>query len=278
MDLSGPVLSLSSTSAGLIAGGDFGRSIYAAPAGAARAAGRTARTSRAALRRSVSAGPAMALGTGAVHVQSGVAFIHPSDAGPPTATALGPTLTGALPLDSLRTLAWLASDDLAVQSVDVYLSRSGPSGPWELLAGCLPNTGLLVWKVTGPNTSNALMRVDAHDIAGNTTTAIGGTAFTIGAPALGVPGTTPVLFALSPASPNPVRGTSRIDFALPVRSRVTLGVYDVQGRLAAILADGELSAGRHALSLDAARLQTGLYFMRLRAPGAELERRVVVIR
>lgn len=43
--------------------------------------------------------------------------------------------------------------------------------------------------------------------------------------------------------PNPFRGRTTVQFALPEASHVTLAVYDVLGRQVALLVDGELPAG-----------------------------------
>jgi hypothetical protein len=86
---------------------------------------------------------------------------------------------------------------------------------------------------------------------------------------LGVLGVEPKdLGALSlSVMPNP--GTSqRVSFVLPQKSQVQLGVYDLLGRRVAILATGELSAGRHDRSWDGKTTggepaPAGIYFYRL---------------
>jgi hypothetical protein len=71
-----------------------------------------------------------------------------------------------------------------------------------------------------------------------------------------------------------------IGFGLPRAARVHLGVYDVQGREAAVLADGEYEAGRHRIRwLGAGAVEEpGLYFVRLTVEGRTLVRRAVVLR
>jgi hypothetical protein len=59
---------------------------------------------------------------------------------------------------------------------------------------------------------------------------------------------------------------------------VRLSLLDVQGRERAVLADDEWAAGRHVLELNAADLEPGLFFVRLQAGGADLRRRLVIIR
>jgi hypothetical protein len=83
---------------------------------------------------------------------------------------------------------------------------------------------------------------------------------------------------LSPVSPTPVHGSASIDFVLPQAGEAQLEVFDTRGRAIARLADGFLPAGRHQVRWDAAALESGVYFVRLRAAGASRVCRAVVIR
>jgi hypothetical protein len=88
--------------------------------------------------------------------------------------------------------------------------------------------------------------------------------------------------ALGRPQPNPTSGAMRLDFAVPRASRVSLGLYDMQGRLVATLVEGMLPAGRHQAVWNGTSggrtVPAGVYFARLRADGADLARRVVVTR
>jgi len=63
--------------------------------------------------------------------------------------------------------------------------------------------------------------------------------------------------------PNPFNPSTIIPFQLPGRAFVTLGVYDVTGRLRATLLKQEMGAGRHEVSLDASNFGSGLYLVRM---------------
>jgi len=95
-------------------------------------------------------------------------------------------------------------------------------------------------------------------------------------------GTLPAEFALLPIGPNPSRGSASIAYDVPRASRVRLSVVDVQGRRAAVLVDGRVVAGHHALGLEApnalASARAGLYFVRLEWPGGSAMRRLVIAR
>lgn len=70
-------------------------------------------------------------------------------------------------------------------------------------------------------------------------------------------------FGLNQNYPNPFNPETVISFNLPEVSKVRLGVYNTLGELIATLADGEFSAGQHALLFDGSRLASGIYFYRL---------------
>ncbi|MAQ94867.1 MAG: hypothetical protein CMM84_15225 [Rhodothermaceae bacterium] len=84
--------------------------------------------------------------------------------------------------------------------------------------------------------------------------------------------------SLSPVVPNPSAGLVRVAFAVPEAGRVRLAVYDVRGREVAVLADGEVAAGRHETLLDGTALAAGVYVVRLEAGGHRLTRQAVVMR
>ena len=88
-------------------------------------------------------------------------------------------------------------------------------------------------------------------------------------------------FALSPVVPNPVRGSSRFQFALPREANVRLSVHDVQGRELLILADGAFAPGRHSIDWTSSghqALDSGLYFVRLSMSGRTITRRFVLMK
>jgi hypothetical protein len=94
-----------------------------------------------------------------------------------------------------------------------------------------------------------------------------------------VEGTHSVL-ALAPPMPNPAHGAPRFSFDLPRAMRVRLDVIDVQGRVVAVLADGDFSPGSYERVWDthmARNRAAGLYFVRLDTPEGRLVRRVVLL-
>lgn len=150
-------------------------------------------------------------------------------------------------------------------------------GPRRLLAAGAPNTGLYDWSVTGPAADNCFLRVDARDYAGDIGSDVSDAGFTIASGALAVGPPADAAFALSPVAPDPARGLSRLTYTVPRRAHVRIALLDVQGRELALLAEGDREPGRYTASLDAAARSPGLYFIRMRAAGVALERRMVVL-
>jgi len=89
-------------------------------------------------------------------------------------------------------------------------------------------------------------------------------------------------FTLGQPQPNPTTGATRVDLAVPRDGRVSLRLYDMQGRRVATLVEGRLPAGRHQVAWSGAAgghsVPAGVYILRLQADGADLSRRLVVTR
>ncbi len=84
--------------------------------------------------------------------------------------------------------------------------------------------------------------------------------------------------ALKEPWPNPASGSVSIAFTLPEAQSVSLSVYDLSGRRVAVLTEGELPAGRHAVAWDCAREASGVYLLRLETRDQSLSRRIVISR
>ncbi len=70
-------------------------------------------------------------------------------------------------------------------------------------------------------------------------------------------------YNLSQNYPNPFNPTTKIEFAITKQEFVSLKIYDIQGREAAVLVNGNLSSGTYSINWDAAKFQTGVYFYKL---------------
>jgi len=85
------------------------------------------------------------------------------------------------------------------------------------------------------------------------------------------------------AAPNPFRSSAAITFALPRESEVSLGVYDIQGRLVKSLAGGVFGAGLHTFEWDGKDTGgryagPGVYFCSLSSGSAVSLKKIVMLR
>ena len=85
-------------------------------------------------------------------------------------------------------------------------------------------------------------------------------------------------FSLTRIAPNPTTGLTNIEFVVPKTATVSVEVMDVQGRQVASLVNGTFQPGRYQAlwsgQADGRAVPAGLYFIRMRAPGIQMTRRV----
>lgn len=96
-------------------------------------------------------------------------------------------------------------------------------------------------------------------------------------PVANEPETAPGVSALT-AAPNPFAGRTTLSLALPAAHDIEAVAYDVLGRRVAVLHEGPLGAGTHALSFEAAQLPAGVYLVRVTGDDLALTRRVTLAR
>ncbi|MEM6783890.1 MAG: T9SS type A sorting domain-containing protein [Bacteroidota bacterium] len=80
------------------------------------------------------------------------------------------------------------------------------------------------------------------------------------------------------AYPNPARDAATLAVTLDTSAPITLTVYDLLGRRVALVHDGTLAAGMHALRLGTTALPNGLYLARLTSASHAVTRRLTVQR
>jgi hypothetical protein len=88
----------------------------------------------------------------------------------------------------------------------------------------------------------------------------------------------PLTTILLPNYPNPFNAQTVIPFTLARAGDVSLTVYDVQGRIAGVLLDRVLPAGRHEVSFRAQSLPSGIYFAQLKAQDVTRMQKLVLIK
>lgn len=85
-------------------------------------------------------------------------------------------------------------------------------------------------------------------------------------------------FALGQNYPNPFNPSTSISFDLPEASVVRLSVFDVLGRELAVLVDGKMNAGNHAVTFDAAGFESGMYIYRLETAAHTMTKSMVLMK
>jgi hypothetical protein len=85
-------------------------------------------------------------------------------------------------------------------------------------------------------------------------------------------------FSLGQNYPNPFNPSTTIRYGLPIRSHVTLTIFNTLAQQVAVLHDGEQEAGYHDVKFDGKGLSSGMYFYRLRAGDFVDTRRLLLLR
>jgi List-Bact-rpt repeat protein/flagellar hook capping protein FlgD len=212
------------------------------------------------------------------------------DVEPPTAHVLSPNGGEKLIVGNVRTLRWEQSDNVGVETMDIYLSRDGGlTFPDIIVEGLRGGQTTLDWVVTGPGTNDeddqltCFIRIAAHDFAGNITSDTSDAGFEIvNVGTTAVNEALPREFSLASPWPNPARGPVQLEYALPTAAPVRLSVIDLQGREVLVLADGAQAPGRYHVTWNgrtsSGAAPAGMYFVRYRTPGKDFVRRVALAR
>jgi hypothetical protein len=85
-------------------------------------------------------------------------------------------------------------------------------------------------------------------------------------------------YKLYTSYPNPFNPATTIKYDLATDSHVSLKLYDVLGREVMTLVDGDETAGRYQVTLNASELSSGVYFYRLTAGDFTDTRRLVLLK
>lgn len=85
-------------------------------------------------------------------------------------------------------------------------------------------------------------------------------------------------FALAQNYPNPFNPETNISYTLANSANVSLKVFSVTGAEVAILVNGNMEAGSHTVSFNAASLPSGVYFYRLDAGSFTATRKMLLLK
>jgi hypothetical protein len=88
----------------------------------------------------------------------------------------------------------------------------------------------------------------------------------------------PTEFSLFQNYPNPFNPSTEISYQLPMKSYVTLKVYNVLGKEVATLVNRELSAGSYTEKWNASQFASGIYFYKLQAGSSTATMKLVLMK
>lgn len=89
----------------------------------------------------------------------------------------------------------------------------------------------------------------------------------------------PESWRLAAPYPNPFNGSLSIEFSLPRPAYVMLRIFDLRGRHIATLGEGDYPAGTHRISWQPdGRVASGVYFIRMEAPGARRTQKAIYLK
>jgi len=88
----------------------------------------------------------------------------------------------------------------------------------------------------------------------------------------------PRAFELAQNFPNPFNPATTIQYRVPLRSRVTLTIFNISGEEVATLVNAEKAAGNYQVHFDAQHLSAGLYFYRLDVGKQQITKKMTYLR
>lgn len=149
-------------------------------------------------------------------------------------------------------------------------------------SGAQGETGTLVLAATEPfpgggPVAHLVLRLDAASARLEVDRAVVNET-TIEAHAVDAEGPPPDAFGLAVAGANPFRGATALRVDVPEPSAVRVEVVDALGRRVAVLVDGDLPAGSHAVRWNARSASPGVYFVRMTSATEASVVRLVVVR
>jgi hypothetical protein len=200
---------------------------------------------------------------------------------PPTVTVLTPNGGEVLEQGTSYDITWVADDNAVVDSVAILLSLDGGVTFPDTVASGETNDSVFAWIVPDLDSHTSRIRVVAVDGGLNEGSDSSDADFTLWGttsgtqpPVAELPGALDLRFA----GANPASGKGRVSFEIPAPCMVSLGLYDVAGRLVHSITGGQRPAGRYGADIDLADLGSGIYFVRLAAGGEARNLKIVVSR
>lgn len=88
----------------------------------------------------------------------------------------------------------------------------------------------------------------------------------------------PSSFNLSQNYPNPFNPSTAIKYSITEKGKVTLKIFDLDGREIAELVNSEKEQGNYEVTFDASKLSSGVYFYQLRSVGSLQSKKMILMK
>jgi hypothetical protein len=207
------------------------------------------------------------------------------DAVAPTATLTRPNGAEVFAPATQQAVQWTAGDNIGVTGIDLEYSTDNGLN-WNPIVAGIANSGSYQWTVPNTPTTQAKVRVTAHDTQNQTSDA-SNAVFTIGTAVAVEP--LPLAFGVGRPSPSPFTSLTTVTFDLPAapgvggRWATTVRVYNIAGRLVRSIVEAELDPGPHSAVWDGTdasglRQPAGVYFVEVATPAHRGQVRAVYLR
>ena len=211
----------------------------------------------------------------AASTQTVTLLLDTTDIEPPVVLVTAPNGGEIWEEGSNQEIAWTATDNLEVASVDILLSLDGGQTYPDTLAEGEINDGAFAWTVDGEATETARIKVVAFDRKGNTSNDASNADFEISTATAGIPSH----LVIESASPNPFSDHTLISFGLPRDGVITIDLYDVSGKFVKNIVTAPYEKGYRTFEWqNGGSVAGGVYFLELRLGDETATRKAVIPR
>jgi lysophospholipase L1-like esterase len=88
----------------------------------------------------------------------------------------------------------------------------------------------------------------------------------------------PTKFGLKQNYPNPFNPTTKINYSVPVKSQVSVKIYDILGNEVESLVNDLKESGEYEITFDASKLSSGIYLYRISAGNFKATKRMILLK
>jgi hypothetical protein len=164
----------------------------------------------------------------------------------------GETTPGAIAQDSIY--IWSVTDSTWLPQILVGRGANSASNYWGVISSSVVGNKIKIWIPGGfyPTTVTTTKLFCLTDSMGCVITGNSNNTSAV-----------PSVYKLSQNYPNPFNPVTRIEYSVPVKSIVSLKLYDITGRLIKVLINDFKNPGNYSYEFNGSDLSSGVYFYKL---------------